>query len=332
MTKSNPLIPFLLFIVMTTHWVKGQEYGNEWINSSQSYYKFNIAEDGIYRISRTDLLNAGFPVGSVNPSKIQLFHQGTELAIKVSGENDGVFDTNDYIEFYGVKSDGSTDTDLYVTESAQPHTYYNIFSDSSAYFLTFALDLTDGRRLTEFFENNSGNLPAENYFYDSPLSVFATQYFEGQSYGANNDVIQGTYDLSEGWTGDFATRGQSIDHTIIGLDHWLDDSTTPLLELLLTGGNNLDHNVDIFVGPSSASTRLIHTAEFTGDESYTVSENLQWTDISGGGELFIRATVNGVGGEADRSAIGYIKLRYSRDFNLDGLSEQKNGAGCQPRE
>ncbi len=319
-------IDFTILVLMILGWAslsQAQDYGNEWIQPAQRYFKLKVAEDGIYRISRTDLVNAGFPVGSINPTKIQMYYLGEEQAIRVSGEGDGSFDTNDFIEFYGRKSDGTTDTELYVSPEAQPHTYFNLYADSAAYFLTFSLDLTNGLRMSNFFENNSGNLSAESYFYDEPIQVFSSSYYEGQSYGSRNEVILGYYDTSEGWTGVFRRRGESIEHVLTGLGNWVDDSGTPQLELLLTGGNNNAHNVSIFVGPTSASTRLIHTAEFTQDETYLMLEDIQWSDISGSGELYVRATVNGVDGAADRAAISYIKLRYSRNFNLGGIASQK---------
>ena len=322
MTKTKAAILTLLAFGLS-YVSTAQSYGNEWINFSQSYYKFKLAEDGIYRISRNDLINGGFPVGSINPRKIQLFYLGQEQAIKVEGEGDGVFDNSDFIEFYGRKSDGTTDTDLYITPEAQPHTRYDIFTDSSAYFLTFALDLTNGLRIEEFFENNSGGLPPENYFFDSQEIINTDRYYPGQSYGFSDEVLQGYYDLGEGWTGNSVRDGLSISHTLMDLGNWVDDSTFPTLEMLLSGANNNQHNVTIFVGPNSGSVRLIHTAEFSGDETHLVNENLQWSDISSEGELFIRATVNGVNGVRDRAAISYIELRYSRDFDFDGITEQK---------
>ena len=35
-------------------------YGNEWIDYNQSYYKVLVAEDGIYRLSKSALESAGF--------------------------------------------------------------------------------------------------------------------------------------------------------------------------------------------------------------------------------------------------------------------------------
>jgi hypothetical protein len=68
----------------------------------------------MYRLTYTDLQNAGFPVSTSNPLRIQIFHRGVEQAIRVAGELDGVFDPADYIEFYGEKNTGVSDAPLYL--------------------------------------------------------------------------------------------------------------------------------------------------------------------------------------------------------------------------
>lgn len=316
MIRNKCYITLLLCFILGTS--LAQPYGNEWIDANQRYFKINIGEDGIYRMSRSDLSGFGFPVGSVDPRKIQLFHLGQEVAIHVEGQIDGVFDPSDYLEFYAEKSDGSTDTPLYIDPSDQPHSYYNIFSDSSAYFLTYKLNTQLGLRMAEFSENNVDGLPAENYHVEEILSLFTSSYYQGQSYGSGNEIILGNYDLSEGWTGNFASRGQNIDHIITGLTHTVEDDIKPTIELLLVGGNNNGHNVTISVGQSAGALREIATASFNGDENHLVVEELEWSDLSTiTSSMMVRATVNGVSGAADRVAISYIKINYSKAYNMD---------------
>jgi hypothetical protein len=53
-------------------------------------------------------------VDTLNPQTLQVFHQGTEVAIWVEGETDGTFDTTDYLLFYGQKATTKyTDTNVY---------------------------------------------------------------------------------------------------------------------------------------------------------------------------------------------------------------------------
>ena len=116
----------LAFLCMLTA-TMAQPYGNEWIDANQRYFKIKIGEDGIYRMTQPELAASGFPVTIVDPRRMQLYHQGQEVAIHVEGQIDGSFDASDYLEFYAEKSDGSTDTQLYNDPANQPHTYYNIF-------------------------------------------------------------------------------------------------------------------------------------------------------------------------------------------------------------
>lgn len=316
MIRNKCYIVLLLLLTTIQGW--SQPYGNEWIDENQRYFKMNIGENGIYRLNRTDLVNFGFPVGSVDPRRIQLFHLGQEVAIHIEGQLDGIFDPSDYIEFYAEKADGETDTPLYIEPSAQPHTYYNLFSDSSAYFLTYKLNLETGLRMDDFFENNVGGLPAENYFIDEKLDLFADDYFVGRSYGISNKIILPIYDQSEGWTGTYASRGENIDHTVSGLTQQVQEDIDPHIEVLLVPGNNNNHNVTISVGPSIGSLREIATVSFDPDDYHLVSEDIEWSDISGSGDLFVRATVNGVSGAADRVAITYVKVNYSKAYDMTG--------------
>lgn len=64
-------------------------------------YKVLVDEDGMYRMTYTDLQVAGIDVDNVDPRTFKLQNQGDELAIRVLGEGDGDLDSDDYILFYG---------------------------------------------------------------------------------------------------------------------------------------------------------------------------------------------------------------------------------------
>lgn len=68
-------------------------------------YRIAVEETGIYKIGYDQLSAAGLPVDTINPQSFQMFYQGNEISVLVSGEADGVFDPMDYILFYGQKLD-----------------------------------------------------------------------------------------------------------------------------------------------------------------------------------------------------------------------------------
>ncbi|MCF8305432.1 MAG: type IX secretion system sortase PorU [Ignavibacteriales bacterium] len=85
--------------------------------SSGTWYRFETPEEGIYKITRQMLSSMGIDAASVDPRTIRIFNNGgkniaedqtaipdyglNEIAIKVVGEEDGVFNEQDYILFYG---------------------------------------------------------------------------------------------------------------------------------------------------------------------------------------------------------------------------------------
>ncbi len=122
-----------------------------------TWYKFFIEKSGVYRIDRNFLQNLGVNPSNINPSKIKIYGQGgrmlplinqsdftqdiQENAIYVFGEDDGTFDTDDYILFYGIGVDEWN-------EDSQTHR--NIFADEASYFITFEGD--DGKRIANAIE------------------------------------------------------------------------------------------------------------------------------------------------------------------------------------
>ena len=51
-----------------------------------------VDEDGIYQVTYAELEAAGIPVATLDPRTFTLRTQGTEIALYVPGEDDGVFD------------------------------------------------------------------------------------------------------------------------------------------------------------------------------------------------------------------------------------------------
>jgi hypothetical protein len=90
----------ILVILIVPFSLAAQPAGNEWINFDQQYYKFSVAQDGVYKITYNALSASTFPVNSVDPRSIQIFGRGVEQYIYVKGQGDGVFNTDDFIEVY----------------------------------------------------------------------------------------------------------------------------------------------------------------------------------------------------------------------------------------
>ena len=105
------------------------------------WYKFYIEKDGVYKMNRSFFSSLGINVNTVNPQNIRLFGNGgrsiplinsaaneidvTENAVKFVGETDGVFDSGDYMLFYGLSAKGwSEDNKSHINPYADKTYYY----------------------------------------------------------------------------------------------------------------------------------------------------------------------------------------------------------------
>ena len=320
---SSTRVCWLIIVLLTAGTVRSttaQPFGNEWIKPNQQYYKVTVGETGIYRLTYADLQAAGFPVAGVDPRRVQLFFRGQEQAIVVEGQQDARFDPADAILFYGRQNDGTLDTELYVAPEAQPHPYHNLYSDTTAYFLTWRLDAGTGRRMATFSENNVSNLPAESFHFKEEAQRFATEFSAGRQYPVGSatrlTAHLSDFDYGEGWTGTRLKQGETADYPLQVIDP-VRTGPRPQLTLVLAGRNNLPHNVTVRVGPNAGSLRTLTDVTFNYYDSYQLTELLEWSDV-GAEQLVVRLTVNGVGGQADNVSLSYAHLTYAQSVNAEG--------------
>jgi len=318
----------LLGFILLIPWQVFSQYSNEWLRPGQDYYRIPVARKGVYKLTYSDLQNAGVPVATIDPRLIQLFHRGKEQAILVKGQSDAVLNTDDYIEFFGQANDGTLDKSLYKPSSSQPHNYYNLFSDTTAYFFTWSTAAIAGKRVVNFDEVNVTNIPKEVFHNEERILISKTQYSGGLTF---NDVIQYThFDIGEGWTGNAITQGQFLDYTVDLINNIEFSSGNPKLEILLVGRDQISHIAEIFVGPNSSSLRSLSTTSFDGFETTTVTSAINASDIGADGKLTIRLAAPTATTNRPQFSASYIKLIFPQNFNSSGLSEKVFYLQAQP--
>ena len=187
--------------LLISNLIFAQKYGNEWINFNHNYYKIKIGKEGIYRIDSATLQSIGFPLSSVDPKNIQLWINGEEQPILVNGENDGSFNSGDYIEFYGTYNDGKLDSSLYLNPSEQPHQYMSLYSDTATYFLTFTTS-TQGKRIQVNNDKDYTGKTADPYFLYEQVIWYNNKnggtFWD--SFGFSNEEFHSEYTEGEGWS------------------------------------------------------------------------------------------------------------------------------------
>ena len=132
------------------------------------WYRFSINETGIYKIDQGFLKSLGVNTSNLNSSSIQLFGFGgdalplknsdnrfydmPEVAIKVFDGADGVFNSGDYLLFYGLGKG--------VFNKAN-NSHINPYSDQIYYYIK--IGSSEGKRITELeLSNESPSLIVDN--------------------------------------------------------------------------------------------------------------------------------------------------------------------------
>jgi len=308
---KNAIMMFGLLLIGAN--VCGQPYGNEWIDENQTYFKFNVGEDGFYRITSEELVAAGFPVNSVPSTRIRLYRRGEEQAIRVNS-SEGLLQS---LDFYGRRNDGLEDQTLYSTATNQLHPNYSIYTDSSAYFLTFSLNNTAGLRMESYTEANTQGLPAEVSFNKLEERFFSEEYSAGRRYSGGS-ILLSSYDRGEGWIARPVKTGVNLDVNLI-LSNGDRSSGNPSLNITLAGANNNPHNASILVGPDESNLRELSAFIFNGYDFRVVPIDISWNDVASDGSLVIRMIPTA---ENDRISISTLTVTYKKSFELDGVSDE----------
>ncbi|MCB0733425.1 MAG: hypothetical protein H6608_11790 [Flavobacteriales bacterium] len=309
---------FILLLIFTSFSAVFGQYGNDWINYSQTYIKFEINSEGIYRIEQQALIDAGLPISSIDPRSIRIYRDGREQYLWVQGEDDGVFDATDYIELYCTYNDGRLDEPLYGKKSQQTNPYVSLYTDSAAYFLTWSPG-TNGLRYRLNSNTDYSSQTADSYFMYESVKFFQDQWLDGMPYSDLGYYSE--YTLGEGYLSGNISNPRSFD--ILTPDY---DSTgpSPTFKMLAFGesnpavydadGNNHEFEVQAVNG-SLKEVLISHKHRGFQPIQYS-NVNISKKLIGSASTRFQFASIFGAKG---RHALGPISVTYPRKFKFNNL-------------
>lgn len=303
---------FILFCVLSfsnsllAQMWNGQDtlFGNEWIRYDRPYVKIGVAEDGIYRISGTELAQAGFPLGQIAGSELRLYAWGEEVSMYVS--TDGLFGANDRIEFFGRRNRDELDQYLFQNPAAELlNPEYSLFNDTAAYFLGWDIPGDPPLRYTNS-DNDFSNLPPPKAWCRAEQTlVFSNQHIE-KRYDSQNLVAYSHFDEGEGFGSSYLKQQELL----FELTGWWKDEPEAEVELRLfsdlstfSGDHELEVSVDgqSYFQATPAGYTLLQTA-FAVDPGQ-VKKNLA-------------VLVEGKYDNNDRYSVSYGRIKYRRDFDF----------------
>lgn len=275
-------------------------YGNEWIDFSKTYYKIKVTQDGIYRIGYQTLVSAGFPSGSVPANQLRLYRNGIQEPVFTS--TDGIFGNQDYLEFYGRKNRDEIDKYLFenpAEENLNP--WYNLFNDTSAYFLTWE---TSGEALRyNAVPNDLNNLPPKTEFCWQQL-----QQIYNQSFAKRRRSEEITFSWFEG---EGFCRAPST-QTVVALTpkklHAAGPPASVTVRYACQGGQHQQRitvNDTIFAEDAFSEWKIV-------ERTFPVPLTLIQTNAS--------VKVQSLLGGTDRNAVAGVSLRYPRQFDFENAA------------
>src|SRR5690348_17322367 len=99
-----------LLLLVAGFAASAQQYNNEWIQYSQTYFKIKVAKNGVYRIPKSQLDAMG--IGGTQVQNFELWRNGEKVFFYPSVSS-GALPANGYLEFWGEQNDGKPDKPLY---------------------------------------------------------------------------------------------------------------------------------------------------------------------------------------------------------------------------
>ncbi len=296
---------------------EGATYFNEWIDYEQTYHKFYIEEDGLYRIPYS-ALQENF--GGKDFAGLHLFSRGQEIPIYTSSMGDILEDT--YIEFYGRKNDGSFDTQMFEDPEWQLTNRQSAFTNLAAYYLMWD-DGFEGLRIEEVANDLDTELPeAEKYFLYESTRLYRNIFCHGEPTRMNSMEVNmhfAGFEKGEGFASSII-QGESTRSYSLSSFGLYQDSDAPKASLTtkMIGQNDdfevdIDHHIKVSI---NGNTYLDET--YGGYDTPIYQTSVELADLS---ETRTEITYESVGdlfttSNADWQSIAYTFLTYPRQFDF----------------
>ncbi|PQV47232.1 putative secreted protein (Por secretion system target) [Jejuia pallidilutea] len=275
--------------------------------SSGDWYKFYIDTTGVFKLSKGFLQSLGVNVNSVDPRTIKIYGNGgrmipysnaepypydvTENTIKVVGEQDGVFNNEDYILFYG---QGPKEYNL------ESNTNINCYTDKTYYYIT--VGGSTGKRIQPI------NAPS------GPVNLSINTY---QQYQFHERDIYNIGTVGRRWFGERFNLESEQEFTFSFPDIV---TTQPInLKVYAAAISSNDTSMEINVNGS-----VIQNLSFGSISSTVVgSEGFYIGNINvNSGDIAVTLSYNNQGNPSAQGYLDYISIEATRLLKFEGKQFQ----------
>ncbi|MHC0443860.1 type IX secretion system sortase PorU [Flavobacterium sp. 3-218] len=285
--------------------------------ASGEWYRFYIQKSGVYRIDRSFLQSLGFDPSKTDPRRIKIYGNGgrmlplanntyypddlTENAIQISGENDGVFNNEDYILFYAEGTD---------TWNSESQTNINLYDTKSYYYITASGG--DGKRI-------------QNLNQPTGISTLELNTFDDYQY---HEIDQTNIaHLGRQWVGEAfdINQEQEFSFSFPNLD-----ATVPVKIEVSAASASLT-TTSFAIAANGQNTGSINFSPLiaNSDTKYTTGKLPSNAQFTGTDNIKIKLTYNNNGVPGSKGYLDYINLTAKRKLLGTGkqFHFQYNAAG-----
>lgn len=288
--------------------INESSFASNSVLATGNWYKFAVDTTGVFKLDRSFLSSLGINTGSLNPKKIKIYGNGGQMlpflnsdfryndlaenAIYVSGEDDGSFDSSDYVLFY---ARGPHEWNINTDNSEIRHEY-NIFSEEGYYFINVEGD--DGKRINNEIpvdgaEAVSINTYLDHTFYEKDeVSIIGI----GQQWFGENLTIENTQTFTIPFPNN--TMGEDIQVRVRGV---VDSSTNTTMEIKVDGQSSFT----LFY--PGITNSLIHGVARQGIGSISSSAE----------SVNVEVTFNNNGNPSAKAYLDYIEVIGKKDLKMN---------------
>lgn len=307
--KRFPIIVFLFVCSFAT--AQTQNYMNEWIDFSKTYYKFNVGSTGLYRISQSQLATLG--IGNTDASYFQLWRNGQQVPIYTSSPT-GALASDGYIEFWGEMNDGKWEKRMYLQPDFQINDKWSLFTDTAAFFLTVNSTPSANLRLVQTTNNLSSGLTAEPYFMYTAGNYYKNNLNFGYASNVGSNVYSSSFDRGEGYTSAEFAPSTILTTTLSNL-YVATSGPNAMLKFSAEGRATNARTVQVTVNSTLVTEVEMNYFNSTIDVS---ANNIPLSLINSNSAAvgFKNTSIE----PTDRIVVGMFELTYPRLFNFGGAS------------
>lgn len=275
--------------------------------SSGDWYRFYVEKSGVYKISKDFLQQLGINLNGVNPKKIKIYGNGgkmlplanseyyptdlTENAIQVQGESDGVFNSEDFILFYGQGTSNWNE---------ESQTNLNLYDSKSYYYITVQGD--DGKRILDMPQPST------------PNTTTITSYDDYQFHEVDEKNIA---QVGRQWVGESFEINDNQEFTF---DFPNIDSSAPVnLDVFLASAAYTPTSFKVNANGIDVGTVSFASLN-TGSEIQYFNNKLTNSTFTGSSNIKIKLTYNNNGVPGSRGFLDFIQLKAKS--KLQGFGKQ----------